>query len=362
MSKNKKIVQVLYSGLGGHASVAFSLLEGFFQAGYNNAFVFYGIESLNESYKKFLQHSPLVHKFYAIKKETKTGLKEWWQFYKLLKQINPDIILLHSPQLILPAFFYKILNNAKIFTVEHDAISIRTKTKWVVTNLNAIMANKIIVLSEPYKKAVQKKLWFKNKIKKYHVIPNGIDIEKYPAKKEYFINNRIRLFMASRMNKLRDHQTLIKAVNLLADKGYNIHLRIAGEGDTLPQLKKEFGYLPYIKFLGNINEDEIINELKKTDIYVHSTLAETFSTAILQAMSTALPVITTDIEGTHHMIKNEQNGLLFKLYDEKDLMNKIEILINNKEQAIKLGYNARNTVEEKYSIEKSTHLYLKTFE
>ncbi len=362
MSKNKKIVQVLYSGLGGHASVAFSLLEGFFQAGYNIAFVFYGIESLNKSYKKFLQQSPLVYEFYAIKKETKTGLKEWIRFYKYLKEIRPDIILLHSPQLILPAFIYKVINNAKIVTVEHDAISIRTKVKWFITNLNALLADQLIVLSEPYKKAVQKKLWFKKKIKKYHVVPNGIDIIKYPAKKEYFAGKEIKLFMASRMNELRDHKTLIKAVNHLIDKGYNISLRIAGDGNTLPVLKKEFGHNSHILFLGDLSDDKIINELQKADIYVHSTLAETFSTAILQAMSTALPVITTDIDGTRHMISNEQNGLFFKLFDEKDLINKIETLICNKEKAKKLGKNARRIVEEKYSIENVTQLYLKTFE
>jgi len=362
MPKNRQIVQVLYSGLGGHASVAFSLLEGFIKAGYKNSLVFYGIEPLNESYKHFLKNSSLVQEFYAIKKETKTGLKEWKQFYKYLRTIKPDIILLHSPQLILPAYLYSLFNNVKIVTVEHDAISIRTKVKWIITNLNALLANKLVVLSEPYKKAVHNKLWYNKSIKKYHIIPNGIDVVKYPAKKEYFTGKIIKLFMASRMNKLRDHKTLIKAVNHLVNKGYNIQLSIAGDGDTLPQLKKEFRYLPYIKFLGNINEKEIINELQQTDIYIHSSLAETFSTAILQAMSTGLPVITTDIEGTRHMIRNKQNGLLFKLYDEKDLINKIETLINNKEQAIRLGKNARNTVDEKYSIEKITNLYLKTFE
>jgi len=358
--QNKKIVQVLYSGLGGHGTVAFSLLDGFIKSSFENSLIFYGVETINKSYIEQINLTKDTS-YFGIKKETKTGVKEWIQYYKSLKQIKPNIILLHSNQLILTSFFYSLFYKTKIITVEHDAISVRTKSKWVVSNLNAIFANRIIVLSKSYKNHIKTNLWFKKLLKKYVIIPNGISINKFKQKEHYFSNKDTTLFMASRMNKLRDHKTLIEAVHLAYNKNNNIKLRIAGDGDTLESLKNECTELPFIQFLGNINQSEIINELNNSDIYIHATFAETFSTAILQAMSTGLPIICSDIEGTRHMIIDNYNGLLYKSKNSQDLCLKIEMLLNNKEKAIMLGNNARKDVVNNYSNEEVNNRYLKLF-
>ncbi len=313
---------------------------------------FYGVEPVNENYLQQIRNEKKIRSYGSVQKQTKTGFKEWHTFYKYLIKLKPDVILLHSPQLILPTYLYSLFHKTKIITFEHDAISIRTRSKWLVTNINAILADNIIVLSKPYLKAVKDNLWFKFLMKKYRVVPNSIDIQKYKHQKELFSGKQIQLFMASRINFLRDHTTLIEAVIRLKKQKLPVILRIAGNGETLNQLKSKYANYPFITFLGNLNEKEIINELNQTDIYVHSTLAETFSTAILQAMSMGLPVITTDIEGTRHMIENDKTGLLFEPKNIIDLTNKLDFLISNKNKAVKLGINARNFVQENFALEK----------
>ncbi len=346
----KKILQVLYSGLGGHGTVAFGLLD-FFQE-YQNYLFFYGIEPINTNYIKQIKNENKVKHYGSVQKQTKTGLKEWYVYYRYLKKTKPDIVLLHSPQLILPTFVFSLFHNTKIITFEHDAISIRTRTKWIVTNINTILAKNIVVLSAPYLKAVKNKLWFKFLVKKYRIIPNSIDTNKFARKRELFSSDKTQLFMASRMNHLRDHITLIEAVIKLKQQEKPVTLRIAGDGETLEGLKNKYSKYPFIIFLGNLNEQEIINELNQSDIYVHSTLAETFSTAILQAMSMGLPVVTTDIEGTRHMIENNKTGLLFEPKNIDDLFAKLNFLIKNQNKAIVLGTNARIFVEENFAYDK----------
>lgn len=362
MKKAKKILQVLYSGLGGHGTVAFSLLNGFYKAGFENHLIFYGIESINTNYVEQIEKEKKVNSYFGIKKTTKTGVKEWIKFYKQLKKIQPDFIILHSPQLIIPAYIYHLFHKTKIITVEHDAISIRTHSKWIVTNVNAILADKIIVLTDFYKKEVEKKLWISKLIKKYYVIPNGIDIDKYKPNNNIFSNRKIRLFMASRMNILRDHITLIEAVKKIHQTNSDILLRIAGDGPTLSTLKEKYSSLNFIHFLGNITENEIINELQQTDIYIHATFAETFSTAILQAMSCALPVIVSDIEGTRHMIQHKENGLVFENKNVLDLQNKIYNFLNDNDFARKIGKQARKVVENNYNMKIIIQKYLKLLE
>ncbi len=356
----KKITQVLYSGITGTGTVAFNLFDIFKYKDLKNYFIFYGIEPVSNIYLKKIISNTSIY-YYEIRKQTKTGFKEWYKYYKNLKSIKTDIILLHSIQLIIPSFLYKLFNKTKIISIEHDSIAIRTKKKWIITNLNAILADNVIILNKPYKEAIYNHLWFKRLIKKYIIIPNGIDTNKYSAKKNYFTQKTYKIFMASRINRLRDHQTLIKAVNQLVKKGYNIQLRIAGDGETLSELQKKFNNQKHITFLGNINEKEIIKELHKTDIYVHATFAETFSIAILQAMSCALPIITSNIEGVRHMIKHKYNGLLFENKNVLDLQEKILHLIKDKNFAIKLAKNARNDVEKYYDNKIITKKYLELF-
>jgi len=357
----KKIAQVLYSGLGGHGTVAFSLVDGFANKGLKNYLIFYGIEKINKDYIEQMELNTKVESYFGIQKKTKSGIKEWLQYYKCLKKIKPDIILLHSNQLILVSFIYSLFNKTKIITVEHDAIAVRTKTKWIISNLNAIFANKIVVLSESYKNHIKNNLWFKKLLKKYIIIPNGINTSKYKQKEVYFPTDKITIFMASRMNKLRDHKTLIEAVKLAYTKNKNIQLRIAGDGDTLLSLQKKYSQLPFVQFLGNINETKIIKELHLADIYIHATFAETFSTAILQAMSCALPIVVSDIEGTNHMISYEKNGLYFENENVLALQNKISILLNDKKLALELGKQAREDVIKKYNTKLITQKYLKLF-
>ncbi len=361
MEKKYKILQALYSGLGGQASVAFTLAEGFKKKDLANYFVFYGVERADENYLKNISLKNDIDDFIEIQKKTYIGLKEWVKYYKYLKKIKPDVILLHTDQLILASFLYKILNNAKIITIEHDSISLRTRKKWFISNLNAIFADNIVVLNESYKKHVQEKLWFKKLIKKYAVIPNGIDEIKYYLNENLFKKKTINIFMASRINDLRDHETLIEAI-LEVKKIYpKIFLRIAGEGDKLNFLKKKYENNENIYFLGNLDESNIIKELQKADIYIHATLAENFSTAILQAMSSGLPIITSDIEGTRHMI-NSNNGILYKSRDIKDLSGKIIFLIENQQKAIQFGLKAREDVINNYSIKKVINKYLPLFD
>jgi glycosyltransferase involved in cell wall biosynthesis len=76
-------------------------------------------------------------------------------------------------------------------------------------------------------------------------------------------------------------------------------------------------------------------------LYIHSSLAETQSTAILQAMAVGLPIIATNIPGNRELIINQQTGILVALKNVNELKVFIESLIQNPTFANELGQNAR---------------------
>ena len=69
-------------------------------------------------------------------------------------------------------------------------------------------------------------------------------------------------------------------------------------------------------------------------------------------MSMGRPIITTDVPGCNHLIKNEINGFLCRVKDSIDLQNKMEKFINlESRKKIIMGLNGRNLVCEKYTSE-----------
>ncbi|MAR26570.1 MAG: hypothetical protein CMC50_03990 [Flavobacteriaceae bacterium] len=63
-----KIIQIVYSGLGGNSAVAFSLVEGQIKKKYNNFFIFTGIEKIKRNYLKKCKKLGINY-FYIKKKK-----------------------------------------------------------------------------------------------------------------------------------------------------------------------------------------------------------------------------------------------------------------------------------------------------
>ncbi len=71
---------------------------------------------------------------------------------------------------------------------------------------------------------------------------------------------------------------------------------------------------------------------------------------ILEASACGRPCIVTDVAGCNESIRVNQSGLLVKLYDVNDLVDKIELLILNKDMRIKMGIEARKFSEKEFDI------------
>lgn len=65
-----------------------------------------------------------------------------------------------------------------------------------------------------------------------------------------------------------------------------------------------------MEFTGLLDQAELVDFLRETDIYVHATLGEASSTAILQAMAVGLPVVASDVSGVDTMLPEEAGRLV----------------------------------------------------
>jgi len=208
-----------------------------------------------------------------------------------------------------------------------------------------VAATKVVFLSTEYRDVIKKKLslFFSNK--RTVVIPNGVDLDVYkPAERRE--HTGISIGMQSRLSETKDHATLIDSFALvlktLPDAAAKLY--IAGDGvcrEALENQAKNLNISHAVEFNGMLEETALPQFINSLDIYVHATLGETMSTAIMQVMACRIPIIASDVLGVNNMIKHNQNGLLVPAKNAEALSAAIMQLIKQPQLAAELAANRR---------------------
>jgi glycosyltransferase involved in cell wall biosynthesis len=208
---------------------------------------------------------------------------------------------------------------------------------------------------------------------KIKVVGQGIDTEKLQMKNyELRIKNKNKIITIGRISPSKDYITLIKAVEILKDKGIKLEVEIIG-GPATESDKNYFAELRYlvtnkklnneIKFIGPVANREIAGHLQTAGLFVNMGQTGSLDKAIVEAMSCELPILSCN-EAMLEVLGDYQKLLMYPKKDYKVLAEKIEFINNlSTEQYQELGKNLRNIVIKNHSlnslIDKILNLYKK---
>jgi len=149
----------------------------------------------------------------------------------------------------------------------------------------------------------------------------------------------LHLVTVGSLTKVKNLKSLLKAVSLLE---FNYELLIIGEGAArieLQEYSKELLVNKKVKFLGNIKHREVLDRLTESDIYIQTSLTESFGYAIAEAMSVGLPVIAFNVGGIPELVQNNETGILVESYEIEGISAAIELLGADVKLRAKLGRN-----------------------
>lgn len=184
-----------------------------------------------------------------------------------------------------------------------------------------------------------------------------IDIINTQTKNElmekYHFSGTFTLIFVSRLLKQKGLDDLVNAVNDInkgADK--KINLMIVGWIDpSNPDSFSEeeitaFTKLPNVAYLGKRNDiDQLI---AMADAAVLPTFyREGTPRFLLEAMAMAKPILTTDMPGCNHLVKNKQNGVLVKPRNKEAIVEGLRFLL--KADAKQLGVNSEKIYKTEFS-------------
>ena len=110
-----------------------------------------------------------------------------------------------------------------------------------------------------------------------------------------------------------------------------VRLRIGGDGPLraeLQQLAEELGILNQIDFLGSLDREQVVEEMRHCDAFVLSSHFETFGVVLIEALACGKPVIATACGGPESIV-NDGNGILVPPKDIKALSKALQSIRTN---------------------------------
>ena len=199
-------------------------------------------------------------------------------------------------------------------------------------------------------------LGYKNK--NWIIIYNGIDLDEYKynqvtrtrvRKKLNIPESKIVISHVARVDPMKDHQTLLSAAHNFP----NITFLLIGKGT------EKLENINNVLKLGE--RDDVSELLSASDLFIlTSKYGEGFSNAISEAMSSELPVISTDTGDTKTILGNI--GSIYTIGSVRSLSDQISHYTNyDKENLKKIGTKSRERIENNFSLEvmikEFDHLY-----
>lgn len=366
LSNKSKIVHILYSGLGGHSSVFFSLINGDKNKTFDQVPFFCGIEELNPDNVKRCLEKDIRYRYFRKRKGL--DLQVYWKIFKELRLENPAVVFLHGAGFIIPALLYKLLNrNAKLLLRDTQAANLKTRSEWLFLMFSHLFVSRNIFLSQESIDSLKNKMGRFFISRKVACIPNGTILHS-PAVSTESPDYRkvIRLAMQGRLQPIKDHPTLILAFKNIVKKNpaHIFYLDIIGDGATMVSLKtmvKDLSLTDHVFFYGMVGTERLQRLMNEVDIYIHATHGETMSNSLLETMAFALPIIASDVWGVNNLLKDGKTGLLYTPQDVDDLTQKISYLIDNRARALQLGMAAFREIDRNYSSKLMYERYEKIF-
>ena len=360
-----RILHVLYSGLGGHGNVFFSLVKADVQQKFEYQALFNGIEPVRGEYIQ--RCKSLNIPFTSVLKTPGLDLNYYKQLYLQIKASNADVVFVHSSTYILPAFLASLFvkKKCRIIVRETQANHLKTKQEWFWLGVALVLTHKIVFLSEAYNLQVKQKFEFLYRSSKAVVIPNGIDLEKFQPKPRVHAAE-ITIGMQSRLVAIKDHRTLIAAFDLLQQRHPNqrFKLSIAGDGDCMANLTQYANTMHaknQISFTGLLSESALVDFMYTLNIYVHASFGETMSTAIMQAMACGLPVIASDVNGINNMLQHQTTGILVPVKNVEEMVAALEQCAFDKTLSQKIAVSAKRSATSHYANAAMFNKYLPVF-
>ncbi|MCX6779059.1 MAG: glycosyltransferase [Candidatus Magasanikbacteria bacterium] len=296
------------------------------------------------------------------------GVVQFWQLYKLMKQLRPDIV--HT-QLFAADLWGRLAAWAAgvpiIITTEQN---VNIDQSWLRETLKMWtyrLTTQVVAISTAVKNYAIKRYCLP--ADKIIIIPNDVDLaalEKRFASAPPKPTDKKIIINTGRLVPQKGQKYLLEAFALLPQKN-NYELWLAGNGPLKKELEtqaQKLGITSQVKFLGT--RHDVPELLAQAHLFAFSSIFEGLGIAVLEAAAAKLPIVASKIDGILDIIKDGESGLLVEPKNPVVLAKAMEELLNNEEKAklmaMKAYENIKNNFDISVVVKKYEDLFKKIYE
>ncbi len=203
--------------------------------------------------------------------------------------------------------------------------------------------------------------YYKVPEEKIRVIHNGVDVNKFKPtenkrkiKEELGLNpDDLAIVSVGRLYARKGLFTLIESMPAVVKRFNKAKFIISGKGQSdemrkLINYADKLGVKDSIIFTGYYPDKKLPKLYQAADMFAFSTFYEHHPFAVLEALSTGLPVVTTNVGGIPETIESGKNGFLVEPFNPKQFADRILYLLEHPTEASEMGALARKTILERF--------------
>ncbi len=237
---------------------------------------------------------------------------------------------------------------------------LKRKIFWLVERFLDRLTDQYISVSENYKRlGCESGLFPASKVE---TIINGVEPSPFELQNRRAVRRELRkqldisseLFVVGTVTRLEPQKAvhiLLEGFSRFAEKCPDVLLLVAGDGylfEELQQVSEKLGLQQRVRFLGW--REDVRELLTVFDVFAMSSRWEGLPVAILEAMSTLCPVVSTAVGGIPEMIETGYDGLLVPEEDSKALGDTLQEIYQDRAFAKRLAENALSGFKKKFSV------------
>jgi len=232
-------------------------------------------------------------------------------------------------------------------------------------------ARAVVTISE-YNRRHLAQLTHSGESQKVHCVYNGMDLRIYSNG-----NSSIEKFpvpaivTVARLIEKKGIGDLIRACQILRERGRSLRLEIIGKGPLLVSLKTQVHLLnlqDIVRFRGALAQEAVREAYRQAEIFALPCVIsedgdrDGIPTVLLEAMACGLPVVSTGVSGIPELVESGRDGILVEPRNPAMLADALDRLLSNEYLRKKLGAAACAKVTKKFSVERSVTELLGLFQ
>ena len=207
--------------------------------------------------------------------------------------------------------------------------------------------------------------WTREKVRVLHC---GVDTGAFQPKPDRRpADQPFTILCVGTLHEVKGQKHLLEACRLLQERGVDFACRFVGDGpdqEMLVQQVAQAGLEDRVHFEGRLTRQDVIAAYRHADVVVAPSVPssdnrrEGIPVVLMEAMSSGVPVIASDLSGIPELVEDGVSGLLVPPGDARAIADALEKLYRDEAERQRLGQGGRDRVRREFDLETNATLLI----